>query len=176
MTNMFSGATNFNQPLATSSNYWNVANVQQMAGMFHGASNFNQDISSWKVLQVQTMEKMLTATNLSPTNYNALLASRSALAVQENVELNAAPAQYGGCNTLNAQNGIAGRATLTAPVEESGKGWTITDGGLLSCTTVRPFITTRETPLGIQITLPTNGAGYDYEVNWNYADDPENFT
>jgi hypothetical protein len=41
---------------------------------------------------------------------------------------------------------------------------------------VRPFITTWSTPVGTTITIPTNGAGYDFEVNWNYADDPENFT
>ncbi len=43
MSNMFSGATSFNQPL----NNWDVSSVTNMSGMFYEATSFNQNISGW---------------------------------------------------------------------------------------------------------------------------------
>ena len=59
---MFSGATNFNKPLAGSSvvnvqggsssistSVWSVDNVKDFSSMFESAAAFNQDISHWTV-------------------------------------------------------------------------------------------------------------------------------
>ena len=54
MTDMFAGASSFNQPL----NKWNVGQVTTMQSMFHGASNFNQPLNEWNVKQVTTMTDM----------------------------------------------------------------------------------------------------------------------
>jgi surface protein len=43
MSDMFSGATAFNQDISS----WNTANVVYFDGMFSGATSFNQDLSSW---------------------------------------------------------------------------------------------------------------------------------
>ncbi len=43
MSNMFSGATAFNQSL----NSWTVSSVTNMRYMFDGATSFNQNISGW---------------------------------------------------------------------------------------------------------------------------------
>ncbi len=48
MTEMFSNASSFNQPL----NKWNVSNVEYMGGMFYDASSFNQPLNNWNVSRV----------------------------------------------------------------------------------------------------------------------------
>jgi surface protein len=54
MSEMFSGAAAFNQPLAT----WNTSAVRNMCIMFQGATAFNQDISSWNTDLVNNMRAM----------------------------------------------------------------------------------------------------------------------
>jgi hypothetical protein len=117
MSAMFSGASSFNQPLLPSGNYRSVAKVTNMAGMFHNASSFDQSLMKWNIAKVEDMTTMLTNSHLSPVYYNELLSGWAIQAVQPSVVLDATPAQYGGCETLNAQMGRAGRAALTTPVE-----------------------------------------------------------
>ena len=45
MSNMFSGALRFDQPLNT----WDTAKVSDMSYMFNGAAAFNQNLSGWNV-------------------------------------------------------------------------------------------------------------------------------
>ena len=62
MSNVFSGAQSFNQPL----NNWNVSKVKDMCGMFHGAESFNQSLDNWNVSNVTDMESMF----LNATSFN----------------------------------------------------------------------------------------------------------
>ena len=71
----------------------------------------------------------------------------------------ARPTKYGGCE-INAAAGIAGHDSLSGT-----SNWTITDGGLLGC--FAPFITTwRTTSANEAISIPTIGAGYDFDIDW----------
>ena len=54
MSEMFTGVSNFNQPL----NNWNVSKVKNMQSMFSSARSFNQDISNWDVSNVTNMRGM----------------------------------------------------------------------------------------------------------------------
>jgi surface protein len=56
MSNMFTTATSFNQPI----NSWNTSNVTTMNGMFTNATSFNQPINSWNTSKVTTMNGMFT--------------------------------------------------------------------------------------------------------------------
>ncbi|NLK92690.1 MAG: BspA family leucine-rich repeat surface protein, partial [Bacteroidales bacterium] len=62
MSNMFDGATNFNQPIGN----WNTSNVTDMRLMFSGATNFNQPIGNWNTSKVTVMRWMFSGA----TNFN----------------------------------------------------------------------------------------------------------
>ena len=59
MSNMFSIARSFNQPIGN----WNVSNVTNMSGMFFKAKSFNQPIGKWNVSNVTNMKYMFFDTN-----------------------------------------------------------------------------------------------------------------
>jgi hypothetical protein len=65
----------------------------------------------------------------------------------------------------NAQLGLDGHNLLTKATAQGGKGWTITDGGTDPCDT--PFITTWQVSEGdLTISIPTLGAGYNFQIDW----------
>ena len=57
-TNMFRGATSFNQNISQ----WNVSNVTIMDGMFARASSFNQPLNDWDISNVTSLIGMLQST------------------------------------------------------------------------------------------------------------------
>ena len=48
MSNMFNGATQFNQNIST----WNTSSVLDMTSMFQDAASFNQSLSPWSTSNV----------------------------------------------------------------------------------------------------------------------------
>lgn len=70
MQAMFSGATSYDQPMEN----WDVANAGAMFSMFHNASSFNQDLSRWPFRSTVSLTRFLNNSNLSVSNYDALLA------------------------------------------------------------------------------------------------------
>ncbi len=156
MRGMFFGASSFNQDLSG----WDVSNVTEMRGMFYDASSFNQDIGGWDVSNVQTMDRMLDNSGLSTANYDRLLRGWSKREVRDGVGLGASGRAY--CLYYARR----GREKLVS------KGWTITGDGLAAdCQGLfdpaDAFITTwAVTGDDLSITIPTEGAGYDYQVSW----------
>jgi hypothetical protein len=73
---------------------------------------FNQDLSNWNIGNVENIDYMFYDTSLSTYNYNQILAGRSQQPVHHQLDFNAFPTQYGGCES-NAQAGINGHEWLT---------------------------------------------------------------
>ena len=143
---MFYGCTSFNQSLSN----WDVSSVTTVAGMFYGCTSFNQSFSNWvttaltimsamlrgatafdqslanfDVTDVSTMEDLFTDSNaLSTANYNAMLISWGAQAVQNTVLFDAGDATY-----TSGGDAATARAHLVLAVGSGGHGWTINDGG-----------------------------------------------
>ena len=89
-----------------------------MGYMFYSATDFNQDISAWNVSSVTTMTNMLSRSSLSTVNYDALLFSWSAQALQSNVNFGVGSTEYSAASQ-------AARDILTSAPNN----WNITDGG-----------------------------------------------
>jgi surface protein len=155
---MFKNAINFNRDLAA----WNTANITNMSEMFSGAIVFNQDIGGWNITQVNNMTGMLDNCGLITLNYDLILEGWEAQNVQNNVALGAAGLTY-----------CASQAQRQSLITNSN--WTIT-GDALDCQLVQtPFIThwnSANSSPNNEIVIPTNGAGYDYDVYWEDLTDP----
>ncbi|GAA4276691.1 hypothetical protein GCM10022259_14150 [Aquimarina mytili] len=158
MTGMFAGARSFDQPI----DKWDVSMVNNMRDMFLGANNFDRSLGSWDISNILDMSGMLSNSGLSPTNYDATITGWASLdagetQVPSNIVLNADRVSY--CEALNARDTLTDINTLN---------WTITDGGIASgCAETDFFVTTWQTTTANEsITIPTNGSGYDYRVNW----------
>ncbi len=165
INSMFEGATSFNQDLST----WNVAGVTNMGSLFSGATSFDQSLADWDITNVVYISSILDNSGLSVSNYEATLegwASQSApqgIGLGYEVNLGVTGLYY--CNT-------DARSTL------EGKGWVIT-GDSQACPATTPFITTWKTDNpgtsgNNQITIPTVGSGYQYDVHWEEVGNASN--
>lgn len=150
MYGMFDGASSFNQDLSS----WDVSGVSDMRLLFLGASSFNQSLGDWVISSVTSMDQMLNGSGLSVSNYDATLIGWEALATTPSTI------------TLGASGLIYCNAAVERTSLVSTYSWTITDAGQ-DC----PFITTWKTDnTGTsgtnQITIPTLGAGFSYDIHW----------
>ena len=65
MESMFSGASDFNQPL----NDWNVSSVTKLSSMFKTTNSFNSSLGKWDISKVTTFVDMFSGANgLSGSN------------------------------------------------------------------------------------------------------------
>lgn len=118
---LFKDATIFSN--ASSAIPWDVSSVTSMNYMFANTS-FNQNIGSWDVSSVTSMGSMFSGTTLSTANYDALLSGWSALSLQDNVTFDGGSSKY--CSS------VPDRASII-----TNHNWTITDGGVDTCYTLR---------------------------------------
>jgi|LSQX01.1.fsa_nt_gb surface protein len=149
MSNMFHGATLFNQPL----DKWNVSNVTNMTNMFYEATLFNNNISTWNFNNTVNLSGFIVNSGLSVTNYDNLLTRFEQLGLQ-NKTLNADSLFY--CNSTSRNELI------------NNLSWNILGDSLYSlCSNLDAFITTWEVTAGsLDIIIPTQGAGYNYTVDF----------
>lgn len=89
-TYMFASATNFNQDIST----WDISNAASLRHMFPKAISFDQNLASWDISNVTDMVNLFDSVSLSLKNYDAILISWSAKAVNQNVTFNAGISHY----------------------------------------------------------------------------------
>ncbi|GAA4274311.1 BspA family leucine-rich repeat surface protein [Aquimarina gracilis] len=169
MSFMFFGATSFNQDISG----WDVGSVTDMNFAFFGAISFNQDLGNWTSTSTRR-DNMFSNSGMDCINYSATLIGWAANPSLMNVTVGALGRSYG-------PHADAVRNELVS------RNWTITDEGLdASC---GAFITTWKsdnpdsdtstsgippipTLTPTEITIPTTGGGYNYNVYWENIDDP----
>ncbi len=105
--------TTFNQDISG----WDTGMVTTMQWMFLGPTSFDQNIGSWDVSSVTNMFGMFQNSELSVTNYDALLNGWDTQTLQSGVNFNGGTSKY--CLGSTARTNI-----------DTGDSWTISDGGI----------------------------------------------
>ena len=157
---MFRGATSFNQDISA----WNLESALDLNRMFYQATSFNQNISSWNIINVEDMSFMFDYSNLSIENFDSILINWNKIpSLKQNVSLGAATINY--CKGEKARNELM-----------SNFNWKIIVSGK-DCSSYNAFITKWKTFWNNDsITIPTNGDGYNYAVDWGDGTIENNFT
>jgi surface protein len=158
---MFKDALALNQDIST----WDTGTITDMSEMFNGALNFDQDIGTWDVSLVTDMTNMFANTALGIENYDSLLIGWSSQILQDNVPFNAGLSEF--CFATEAKDSIVNTF-----------GWIITDGGENCSDTFTTIWQTDNQGASDddQITIPTIGVGYNYDIDWGDGTRDENVT
>ena len=119
---MFQGATLFNQPVGA----WTTTSLTNLFSTFKNAAAFDQDLANWDVSGVTTAVDMLTGSNISAANWDALLIGWAAQgtgagSLQANVTL----------SNINQVHGSVDSAATAAynKLTSAPYNWTIVDLG-----------------------------------------------
>ena len=72
MSNMFSGATAFNQNIGE----WNVSQVTDMSNMFDGATTFNQNIGGWPITNNCNDDRMFRNSGVSAETFTGIYGNK----------------------------------------------------------------------------------------------------
>ncbi len=159
MHSMFRSATNANPDTSN----WDTANVTTMKDMFRNANSADPDVTSWDVTGVTDMSLMFDNVTLPTATYDTLLVTFESQLLQNNVTLDGGNSKF--CS-LPAQ--IAHANLIADHI------WAVNDGGLCNPSDpVNNFVFTVVTynsgdPADAStFTIPTTGAGYNYNVDCN---------
>ena len=170
MNHMFSRTTVFNQDISG----WDVSNVDNMENMFHLANVFNHNLGRWFIISapaelsvveyasVGTQIGMLTAQNVFLNGQGPIytLSSGEDLFVSRGSAISIKNSLLVGFRTSYT-------VTVTTPSNDFGKATHSRDIEIKVLRDSRPFITTWQTTGANEtITIPTEGNGYNYTVNW----------
>ena len=154
---MFASNVNFNQNIEN----WNTSNCVSMVGMFNNANAFDQNLGKWDIRNVTDFTNFINGNDvgISIENYDALLIGWSRWAAELPTLLGADKLKVKNsfyCNGSNARNTLI-----------SAWGQSIVDSGQAADCSAYSFNTTwKTTAINETITIPTNGSGYNYNIDW----------
>ena len=158
MEAMFFGCSAFNQPVP-----FDTSSVTNMRFMFLSCLVFNQSLAAWDIQLVTNMTDMFNGANaLSTANYDALLISWGAQAVQNNVNFHAGDATY---TQDSVDSGTTDGAAANKLIQ-SGQNFdvTVTIGDVVHNTTDDTYaiVTNIDSPtqLAISVDIMANGENF----------------
>lgn len=128
----------FNQDVNT----WDMGNATDLFWMFNDATSFNQNIGGWDISNVTNMSNVLNATNLSPSNFDLILAGWEASLQSQfpnGAGYSLTPSVTFGNAKYNKWNVGTARESLI-----NNFNWTITDGGDAAALTNSNFNVVRD--------------------------------
>ena len=94
LSSMFWNATSIGAASESANWNWDVSNISNMSSMFSGATSFDQNLASWDVTNLLLALNMFGSVTLSDTNYDALLVSWNNLNLAPSVVFSAGNSQY----------------------------------------------------------------------------------
>ncbi len=162
MSYMFFYSTAFNQDISN----WDVSNVMNMESMFERASGFNQNLGNWTLGEGVDLFQMLNDAGMDCVNYSATLEGwANNPNTPEGRYFVVSNLRYGS-SAINARDSIL--------IGE--KNWTIIGDQLtgLCLEAGEAFITLWNTLNTDSLFIPTQGAGYNYDLYWEEVGNPEN--
>ena len=172
MSDLFRDASSFNANLES----WDVSNVQNMFAMFFNASSFDQDLGNWDIGSVTNLGYFLVNSGLSSVNYtNSLDGWISSGSIPSNLGLDVGGLYY--CSETSRNELINTYGWTISGDAPAGSGCESYLEPISNDPTA--FITTWKTDntgtsTDTQITIPTNGSGYNYNVTWQEVGNTSN--
>jgi surface protein len=157
MNSMFRNANSFNGYI----NNWDVSNVIDMQSMFQNATSFNRYLFNWNLNQNVNLNNIFNSSGLDCGNYSVTLIgwdTNNPNVINRNLG-NLSGIQYG-TNAELARNSLISR------------GWTFNGDVPSTVDCLLPFFVTTwksnnpGSSASNQITIPTTGTGYNYNVYW----------
>ena len=156
-----SSVTQFRETFLGASNIpdismWDVSSATTMQSMFQ-YSDIDQDLGSWNIENVSNFNSFMVGVTLSTPNYDATLVGWAAQTPRLNQSVGFGNSQY----TYEA---ASARQTLIDTY-----GWTITDGGQVASPEFVISVKTDNagTSADNEFTIPTNGSGYNYDIEYD---------
>ncbi len=158
---MFENCALFNEDVTD----WDVSQVSDMTGMFSGASAFNYSLGSWSLKSNVILLNFLDYCGMSCENYdNTLIGWYNNPQTPLTLTLGAAGVHFFLSNVA--------RANLMRPLCSGGLGWDIFGDSYQECDYFIPLVLkwntwNNGTSCQSCITIPAEGVGYNYDVDWN---------
>ena len=148
MSNMFFGATSFNQNLSN----WNTSKVTNMDHMFQGATSFNQPVGSFRINALTSAQNIFMGSGMSCENISSTLDDWKTKAAADNITNVDLSSFIDGSSKYYNQTGQTAINDLT-----TNRSWTITGGTFAAdCQSPNSWFKTIWQPSGNNIRFPAS--------------------
>ena len=153
MTDMFRNCFNL-EDIGGQMGTWDVSTIENFNTMFQSTTSFSRSLGDWDLSSATSMGSMLNGSGLTSNAYDlTLIGWRNNPNTPSNISLGASNLTY--CNATSEHDYL-----------DNDLNWNLNDAGI-NCPAEEAFITKWQTTTANEsITIPTDGSGYNYYVDW----------